>query len=130
MNVQEYSVPSKNPCPCCGHLVFEGGPGTDEICPVCFWQDDMLCLLEPFEALGPNKVSLHEAQTNFASFGLCDSSYTAVKNRLVAPGMFSVDKGWRLIDRARDRFAGDDYPADRTKAYYWRPDYWLRSGGD
>ncbi|MBA2497402.1 MAG: hypothetical protein H0V33_09975 [Acidimicrobiia bacterium] len=29
------------PCPCCGHVVFEEEPGSDEICPVCFWQDDI-----------------------------------------------------------------------------------------
>lgn len=35
------------PCPCCGHLVFKDAPGSDEICPVCFWQDDIVQLRWP-----------------------------------------------------------------------------------
>lgn len=117
----------QSPCPCCGRLVFEGGPGTDDICPVCFWQDDLLCLLNPFEAVGPNKVSLAQAQKNFDLFGLCDSHYSDVKSRLVARGQFVLDKAWRPIDLVKDRFSSDDYPVNKAAAYYWRPDYWLKS---
>src|SRR4051812_44523441 len=28
------------PCPCRGHLVFEEGPGSYEIGPICFWDED------------------------------------------------------------------------------------------
>lgn len=28
------------PCPCCGHRVLDDMPGSYEICPVCFWEDD------------------------------------------------------------------------------------------
>ncbi|NHA01685.1 hypothetical protein G5V59_23395 [Nocardioides sp. W3-2-3] len=27
------------PCPCCGHLTLGDGPD-DDLCPVCFWEDD------------------------------------------------------------------------------------------
>ena len=126
MSVQGVQQASKSPCPCCGRLVFEGGPGTDDICPVCFWQDDLLCLLDPFEAVGPNKVSLTQAQKNFDSFGLCDPRYGDAKNRRAAPRQFVLDEGWRPIDPAKDRFSSDDYPADKATAYYWRADYWLK----
>ncbi|MGW7410740.1 CPCC family cysteine-rich protein, partial [Streptomyces sp. NPDC054833] len=28
------------PCPCCGYLVLEDGPGWYEICRICRWEDD------------------------------------------------------------------------------------------
>jgi hypothetical protein len=125
------SVPSfdKSPCPCCGCIVFDGNPGTEEICPVCYWQDDLFGLLDPFSALGPNKVSLVEAQKNFALIGLCDPRYANVKNRLADPKRCIIDEGWRPVDLAKDRFPqGADYPSDEARAYYWRPDYWLNPG--
>ena len=29
-------------CPCCKKYVFEEGPGSYEICPVCSWEDDKI----------------------------------------------------------------------------------------
>ena len=127
MSERQASRPDLSPCPCCGHRVFEGDPGTEEICPVCFWQDDLFSLLDPFEALGPNKVSLIEAQANFASLGLCDPHYAHVKSRLADRARFAIDLGWRPIDPVRDRFrTSADYPVDEGKTYYWRMDYWLK----
>jgi rubrerythrin len=31
----------KYPCPGCGYLVFDEPPGSYEICPICFWEDDL-----------------------------------------------------------------------------------------
>jgi len=127
MREQGTHLPNEGPCPCCGRLVFERGPGTDEICPVCFWQDDLLCLLEPFEALGPNKVSLAQAQRNFSLLGVCDPRYGDLKGRLLDSTNFAADEEWRPIDLAKDRFSKDHYPEDKAQTYYWRPDYWLSS---
>ena len=55
------------PCPCCGHLTFDDPTGSDEICPICFWQDDGVQLAFPDMAGGANKCSLMEGQRNFAS---------------------------------------------------------------
>jgi hypothetical protein len=127
VNTHQISLPDMSPCPCCGHLVFEGNPGTEEICPVCFWQDDLFALLDPFKALGPNKVSLIEAQANFAFLGLCDPRYANVKSRLADPTRFAIEQGWRPLDPVRDRFpTSAEYPADESKTYYWRLDYWLK----
>ncbi|MFI1307618.1 CPCC family cysteine-rich protein [Streptomyces sioyaensis] len=30
-------VSDSYPCPCCGHRVLGAMPGSNEICPVCFW---------------------------------------------------------------------------------------------
>jgi len=38
------------PCPCCGYLVFTEPPGSFEICPICFWEDDVSQLAIPHDA--------------------------------------------------------------------------------
>jgi hypothetical protein len=32
---------NKYPCPCCGYLMFYEGPGSYDICKICFWEDDL-----------------------------------------------------------------------------------------
>lgn len=54
----------KYPCPCCGYLVFDESPGSHEICPICFWEDDLTQLRFPLMSGGANPVSLIEAQEN------------------------------------------------------------------
>lgn len=58
------------PCPCCGFLTLgETPPGTFEICPVCFWEDDNVQAKSPTFEGGANDVSLAQARSNFAKFG-------------------------------------------------------------
>ena len=64
------------PCPCCGYLVFSGTPGTDEICPICGWQDDVSQLRDPSSSGGANEPSLIEAQMNLANFGASTRAVT------------------------------------------------------
>jgi hypothetical protein len=57
-------------CPCCGHKTLdEGPPGTYDICPVCFWEDDPVQFDDPDYEGGANRPSLRQAQTNFLRFG-------------------------------------------------------------
>ncbi|MDX2622394.1 CPCC family cysteine-rich protein [Streptomyces sp. NPDC012486] len=49
------------PCPCCGHRVLDAMPGSYEICPVCFWEDDGIQFRWPTMDGGANKISLIEA---------------------------------------------------------------------
>jgi hypothetical protein len=56
------------PCPCCGFKTLPDRSPSDEICPVCFWQDDFVDNQDT-EVLGPNKVRLSVARANYASFG-------------------------------------------------------------
>ncbi|WP_442804931.1 CPCC family cysteine-rich protein [Streptomyces luteogriseus] len=46
------------PCPCCGHRVLDAMPGSYEICPVCFREDDGVQFRWPTMADRANKVSL------------------------------------------------------------------------
>jgi cysteine-rich CPCC protein len=55
-------------CPCCGFRTLPNPSPSDEICPVCFWQDDFVDNQDT-EVLGPNRVTLSVARSNFARFG-------------------------------------------------------------
>lgn len=64
------------PCPCCGYLTLgEEPPGTFEICPVCFWEDDDVQFEDPSYAGGANSVSLNQARENFKLFGAVSKEF-------------------------------------------------------
>jgi hypothetical protein len=105
--------------------VFEDGPGSDEICPVCFWQDDIVQLRWPNLSGGANRPSLIDAQKNVSRLG-------AVEERLVqyvrpAKAAEPVHPSWRpfdaecdVIEERRSGFDyGTSYADDRTTYYYW-----------
>ena len=63
----------KHTCPCCGYKTLdEKPPGTYEICPICFWEDDPVQFDDPDCAGGANRPSLRQAQMNFLAFGACE----------------------------------------------------------
>jgi hypothetical protein len=43
----------KYTCPCCGHKTFNEPPGSFDICPICYWQDDIMDLLAISFTMGP-----------------------------------------------------------------------------
>ena len=53
------------PCPCCGSKTVDT-PGTFEICDVCEWEDDPSQSADPDYAGGANRLSLSEAQKQWA----------------------------------------------------------------
>lgn len=56
-------------CPCCGFLTLsKEPPGTFEICPVCYWEDDYVQYNNPNLTGGANKESLNQARQNFKKF--------------------------------------------------------------
>ena len=62
-------------CPSCGYLTLhQQPPGTFELCPVCFWEDDPVQFENPDFEGGANRPSLNKARRNFAEFGACDES--------------------------------------------------------
>ena len=57
-------------CPICGYYTFKDGLGlTFDICPVCFWEDDIFDYDEPDADTGANCVSLQEARENYLKIG-------------------------------------------------------------
>lgn len=121
-------------CPCCGFQVFEREPGSFDICPICYWEDDIVQLAFPDMAGGANKCSLIEGQQNYERTGACEER---VQN-WVRPSKVSEtrDLHWRRLDIELDRYLqwakrGDHQlwqsVKDRQKlcVYYWLPDYWL-----
>ncbi|HEY4106034.1 MAG TPA: CPCC family cysteine-rich protein [Polyangiaceae bacterium] len=113
------------PCPACGHLVFSEAPGSDDICLVCFWEDDLTQLRWPALAGGKNEVSLSEAQKNVREFGAIEERFAGDVRAPSAEE--SLDPEWRPISPSDPFEAPDDaapWPADSTTLYYWRPTYW------
>jgi hypothetical protein len=115
------------PCPCCGHLVFRETPGSYEICPICFWEDDAIQLRWPDWAGGANRPSLDEAQRNFMRFGAMEDRF--VPNVRPPTEHERLDEGWRPIDVDRDLFEPlgiqqAAWPRDSSELYYWRSSFW------
>ncbi len=113
------------PCPACGHLVFSEAPGSDDICLVCLWEDDLTQLRWPDLAGGKNAVSLREAQHNVATVGAIEARFAGD----VRPATVEepLDFDFRPISVADSFEAPDDsapWPEDPTTLYYWRDTFW------
>lgn len=105
-------------------------PGSYEICPVCFWEDDGVQFRWPTMDGGANRVSLVEAQQNYREFGACDEH----GRHFARPAATDepLDPAWRPIDRSRDSFedwhAAErvPWPEDRSVLCWWLPTFWRR----
>jgi len=74
------------PCPCCGFRTLPGPSPSDEICPVCFWQDDFVDNQDT-DVLGPNRVTLSVARSNYSRFGASEERLVGhVRAPLVSEG--------------------------------------------
>lgn len=61
----------KYACPCCGNLTLESEPpGSYELCPVCYWEDDGVQFRDPTLPGGANSMSLNEARSNYRRYGV------------------------------------------------------------
>lgn len=62
-------------CPCCGFFTLQQEPpGTYELCPVCYWEDDGVQYADPDYKGGANSESLNVARANFRRLGASSSS--------------------------------------------------------
>jgi hypothetical protein len=71
----DYEPDPRYACPCCGFLTLSEGPGSYEICPVCYWEDDDVQLARPDVGGGANSVSLNEARENFRREGVSEPRF-------------------------------------------------------
>lgn len=63
-------------CPCCEYYTInEVPPGTYEICPVCYWEDDDVQYIDPDFEGGANDMNLNEAKKNYVKMGAIDSKF-------------------------------------------------------
>ena len=114
------------PCPCCGHLVFDEPPGSYDICPVCFWEDDISQLRWPDSSGGANRPSLIEAQRNVRRWGTIEERFVADVRR-PSPSE-PLDAAWRPFDPDLDEIEprvnghdyGTSYASDPMSYFYWR----------
>ena len=116
-------APAKFTCPCCGYHTLKDSPGSYEICHICFWEDDPVQLLDPWYEGGANKVSLQEAQRNYAEVGVSEEKYKAnVKGVLTDD---TRDPLWRAVTETDRQHVttpvqlAKENPEGPWKWYYW-----------
>jgi len=69
------SSKKKYPCPCCGYYTLNDKPGSFEICPVCYWEDDNIQYVKPDYEGGANGISLNKARENYKKVGAISEEY-------------------------------------------------------
>jgi len=63
-------------CPCCGYLTIDDACEViTDICEVCFWQYDETAQDNPDKIIGPNKVSLNVAKSNYKLLGAIEERF-------------------------------------------------------
>jgi hypothetical protein len=95
--------------------------GDYDICSLCGWENDLIDLQEMYRPMGPNHVSLEEAQKIFAEKGPRKSRHPSVQPRPIET--YTRDPKWRRLDRSKDkpREIGDPDGKKVEELYYW---YW------
>lgn len=113
----------KYTCVCCGYKTLSDYPGSYEICPICFWEDDQIQILDPWYEGGANRPCLSQAQENFAKLGACESSAIPHVRKPLATD--HRDPQWRPVresDRSFVKLPRDMEGADwhiLERWYYW-----------
>ncbi len=85
--LRQEAVAQKYTCPCCGYKTFVNGRDDEEVCKVCFWQNDIDQVINPNYDGGANEVSLKMARKNYLEFGASDKRYMFVVQK---PSIFDV----------------------------------------
>ena len=107
-------------CPCCGRRTLQSFPGSYEICPVCFWEDDPVQLLDPRYRGGANGPSLMECQTNYRRSGA--SEERMLSHVRLPTESEEIDSEWRPV-QDRD-VAHARRPKDLSDEEYQRLETW------
>ena len=96
---------NKFTCFVCGYKTLDSRCDWD-ICPICFWEDDVLVQSEEDDVMSPaNGLQVSEAQANFIRFGAADQE---AKENVRPPNAGDArDPDWRPMKRAL-RLAEED----------------------
>lgn len=79
-------------CPCCGYRTLaESPPGTFDVCPVYYWEDDDVQWRDTAYAGGANVMSLSVARQEFLEHGVIAPEYSG----LVRPPNAFECRPWR-----------------------------------
>jgi len=107
-------------CPCCGFRTLTEGPGSYEICHVCYWEDDGVQLLDPAYRGGANKPSLMEGQANYKRTGASEERF--IEN-VRSPAASEVrDAEWRPVEESDLRYSRT--PTELSVEEYRSVDAW------
>jgi len=83
-------------CPCCGYnTLSEKPPGTYDICPICYWEDDPIQFENPNYEGGANQVSLKQGQINYLTFGACENEM--IRYVIKPDSTYLRNPHWKLI---------------------------------
>ena len=88
---------AKYTCPCCGFKTLDNEPpGSFDICPICFWEDDNIQFDDPDYHGGANKVSLRQAQKNYLQLGACEREMLLYVRKPTAQDQ--KDRDWEPVE--------------------------------
>ncbi len=129
MNSETNTQHSMHPCPACGYYMFSALNEQSEICQICGWHNDLVDLQEMYRPVGPNHVSLEDAQKNFVQIGATEPRFVNEEKFIKHPFVRKPtaedvrDPKWRPLDRNKDkpREIGDPFGKKLEELYYW---YW------
>ncbi len=83
---------NKIKCPCCGYYSIDSEDEViTDICEICLWQYDWVSHKYPNKIIGPNKISLNQAKSNYKLYGVSKEVYIG-KNLNRAPKEDEFDK--------------------------------------
>jgi hypothetical protein len=109
---------SRYTCACCGYQTLSERPGNWAICHVCFREDDPVQLLDPWYVGGANRLSLAEAQENYATIGASEARLKSNVRGVLAGD--TKDPAWyRVTDADRSKVTS---PARLNEE---KPEWWL-----
>lgn len=115
-------------CPCCGYITFEAiEPGTNEICQVCGWEDDLYGLIFPLDQYCGGYPSLADAQKNYERYGNCSGD---PKRASKLEAHYERGPSWHPLKDEEIKFLPRErdtpikaFPDDLTVFYYWKETY-------
>lgn len=76
--MKNYNTKQRHRCPCCGFYTLVGKREDIawDICPVCFWENDIFSG-NPDEYSGANDMTLAKGRENYRRIGACDPKMLA-----------------------------------------------------